>query len=246
MPKITEFNDIIAHVSEHTHRDDEGPHVLLSFSGGKDAWGVWLALQGSGLNIHPFSYYIVPGLEIVDDYLAECERRVGPILRYPHPMLYDMLTSCTMQAPQRIWALEHLGLPRFTKDDLHRCAENDLGFPAKSCYVALGLRAADSIMRGSYFKSHGAVDTKRKVFSPIWDWDKARLVDALRAGGVKLSREYLLFGRTMDGPVLLYSLALKRHAPRDYRTLLEWFPLLESEVWRYERAVENGEVPNAV
>lgn len=235
---IDTFDDLIAHVQKKTYENN----VLLSFSGGKDAWGTWIAIR-EHFEITPFYYYIVPGLEFIDEYLAKCEQRLGCHIRqYPHPMLYDMLTSCTSQAPQRIWALEHMGLPRFDKDFLHRCVEQDAGFPEKSCYVALGLRAADSIMRGSYFKNFGPVDDKRKVFSPIWNWKKDRLLDALKRENIKLSREYAWFGRTFDGPVLLYSWGLKKYAPRDYARLLEWFPMLEGEVWRYERHLEQGGV----
>ena len=233
---IFDFEEMI----DHVHKETFEKNVLLSFSGGKDAWGTWIAIKNQGFNIHPFYYYIVPGLEIIDEYLHECEKIVGKIRKYPHPMLYDMLTTCTMQPPQRIWALEHMDLPRFTKDDLHRYIEMDLDLPDDSCYVALGLRAADSIMRGSYFKRHGAVNSERKVFSPIWDWNKAKLIDELKKAKIKLSREYDLFGRTMDGPVLLYSWNLKQHAPRDYQKLLEWFPMLETEIWRYERSLKNA------
>lgn len=232
---ITSFDEIISHVHKKTYKNN----VLLSFSGGKDAWGTWIAIRDK-VEITPFYYYIVPGLEIIDEYLAKCEKRVGKILQYPHPMTYQMLTSCTLQSPQRTWALEHMGLPRFSKDDLHRCVEADSGFPENSCYTALGLRAADSIMRSSYFKAHGPVDDKRKVFSPIFNWNKARLVEALCAEKIVLSREYELFGRTLDGPVLLYSWGLKQHAPRDYARLLEFFPMLEAEVWRYERHLSQG------
>lgn len=232
---ITAFDDIIAHVQQKTFENK----VLLSFSGGKDAWGTLVAIKDH-FEIIPFYYYIVPGLDIIDEYLARCEKRLGRIRRYPHPMLYNMLNSCTSQSPARIWAIEHMALPTFDKDYLHRCVENDAGLPEFSAYTALGLRAADSIMRGSYFKNHGAVSEKRKVFSPIWDWNKARLLDELKRHDVKLSREYALFGRTMDGPVLLYSWGLKKYAPRDYARLLEWFPMLEAEVWRYERYLAKG------
>ena len=233
---ITTYAELISHVQDRTFEKN----ILLSFSGGKDAWGTWIATRDH-FEITPFYYYIVPHLEFIDEYLSRCEKRLGCHIRqYPHPMLYDMLTSCTMQAPQRVWAIEHMGLPRFDKDFLHRCVEGDAGFPESSCYVALGLRAADSIMRGSYFKNFGPVDDKRKTFSPIWDWKKDKLVDALKKDGIKLSKEYLWFGRTFDGPVLLYSWNLKKYAPRDYARLLEWFPMLESEVWRYERMLKNG------
>lgn len=238
---ITTFDDIITHVREKTFENK----VLISFSGGKDAWGTWLAINDQFDEVVPFYYYIVPGLEIIDDYLAECEKRVGRIRRYPHPMLYDMLTSCTSQSPTRVWALEHMGLPRFDKDFLHRCVERDLGYPEQSMYVALGLRAADSIMRASAFKRNGPVNDKRKVFSPIYDWNKAKLLDVLRANNVTLSKEYAFFGRTMDGPVLLYSWGLKQHAPRDYARLLEFFPMLEAEVWRYERHLRQEGIANA-
>jgi hypothetical protein len=232
---ITTFDDLIAHVKKNTFENN----VLLSFSGGKDAWGTWIAIRDH-FTLTPFYYYIVPGIEIIDEYLAECEKRIGRIRQYPHPMTYSMLNGCSFQSPARICALELMDLPTFDKDAIHRCVENDAGLPDFSAYTAIGTRAADSIMRGSAFKKHGPVNDKRKTFSPVWDWNKERLLAELKRNGVKLSREYTFFGRTMDGPVLLYTWGLKKYAPRDYARLLEWFPLLESEVWRYERYLADG------
>lgn len=233
---ITTFDELAAHVQSKTFNNK----ALLSFSGGKDAWGTWLAIRDH-FEVIPFFYYIVPGLEFVDEYLARCEKHMGcPIRQYPHPMLYTMLRTCTAQTPDRCWAIEHMGLAEFDKDDLHRFVEADTGLPHFSCYTALGLRAADSIQRGTYFKRRGPVNDERKVFSPIWDWNKARLLEALKKEGIALSPEYAWFGRSFDGPVLLYSWGLKKYAPRDYARLLEWFPMLESEVWRYERHRTQG------
>lgn len=236
---IDNFDDLIRHVQAKTHEN----HVLLSFSGGKDAWGTWLAIRDR-FEIHPFYYYIVPDLEFVDEYLAHCEKVLGKrILQYPHPVTNDMLNGCTFQPPNRVWALQHLDPILYDNDPIHRCTESDSGLPEFSCYAALGLRAADSIMRSSYFKKYGPVDDKRKVFSPIWNWNKERLITELKRHGIKLSKEYVWFGRSLGCPILLYTWGLKQHAPKDYQRLLDWFPMLEAEVWRYERYLKNGGSP---
>ena len=45
--------------------------------------------------------------------------------------------------------------------------------------------------------------------------------------------------RSFSGIHAGYLLPIKKHAPKDYRKILEWFPLIEAECWRYERATGN-------
>ena len=67
--------EIIRYVRERT---PDG-HVLLSFSGGKDAWATWLGIRDhfEPEKITPFYYYLVPGLEFIEEYLEYAEKVLG-------------------------------------------------------------------------------------------------------------------------------------------------------------------------
>ncbi|GAB6036153.1 hypothetical protein JCM15519_07120 [Fundidesulfovibrio butyratiphilus] len=229
------YEEIIAHVKAHT----PGGHVLLSFSGGKDAWVTWLACRDH-FELTPFYYYLVPGLEFVEDYLAYAERRLGKhIIRLPNPRLFDMLREGVFQPPERWPVINAAQLPKMTYDDLSRAAEDAADLPER-CWTALGVRAADSARRALVFKTHGAINETRRYFYPVWDWRKDRLVEALQKECIKLPIDYELFGRTFDGIYLLYLWNIKNHFPRDYQRILEWFPDADMEVWRYERSLKKA------
>lgn len=227
------YEQILAEVRD---KAPEGK-VLLSFSGGKDAWGVWLALRDH-FDLQPFYYYLVPGLEFIEDYLAYAERKLGKhVLRLPNPRLADMLREYVYQPPERWPVLQAANLPKFSFDDLSRAAEDAVGWP-EGCWTALGVRAADSVRRAMLFKTHGAINDKRRYFYPIWDWKKDRLLEEITRAGIKLPVDYKLFGRTFDGVYLLYLWNIKKHFPRDYARILQWFPDADMEVWRYEQSLK--------
>ncbi len=229
------ISDMIKEVKDSSPNPDA---CLLSFSGGKDAWCSWLAVRDHFQTVQPFAYYLVPGLETVDAYLDYCERRMGcRVVRLPSPRLLGMLRDGVFQTPRHMDVIDAAHLPELTWDDMGRMTESAAGLPANT-WTAVGVRGADSIGRASAFKRQGVVNPKRRVFYPIHDWRKADVVGALKREGIKLSPEYRLFGRTFDGLYLLYAWGLKQHCPADYARCLEWFPLMECEVFRLERALE--------
>ena len=228
--KTQSYEDIISHVKAHT---PEGK-ILLSFSGGKDAWGTWFSVRDH-FDVYPFYYYMVPGLELVEEYLTYCEKIIGRhIVRLPNPMFYAALNDNVFQPPDRWPIIQRLNLPKITFDDVARAAEESFKLPPM-CYTAVGVRSADSARRAMAMRIHGVINEKRKVFYPIWDWKKDRLVDELVKNNIRLSKEYLLFGRSFDGIFLLYLYQLKKHCPKDYQKVLDWFPLADLEIFKYER-----------
>ena len=231
---MNEIDKIISHIE----KDNVAPgKCLISFSGGKDAWSCWIALRDK-METTLYAYYLVPKLEVVDEYLDYCERKTGQkIHRYPSPFVYDRLTDLHYQPPERVGTIDAANLPKLDFDAISRAAELDAGLPA-NMWTATGVRAADSISRASAIKAHGAWNDKRRIFYPVWDWKKEDVIGALRSNHIRLSREYLSFGRTFDGLFLLYALGLKRDYPRDYARVLEMFPFVELEVFRYEKALE--------
>ena len=124
-------------------------------------------------------------------------------------------------------------LPNFTYLDIVEMLGAEVGI--ENPMAASGVRAADSPMRRIQFATHGAISRGRRHWYPVWDWGVDRLIDEMNRAGAKLPVDYDLFGRSFDGLDLRFIMPLKKHRPADYRRVLDWFPLVEVEVWRFER-----------
>lgn len=214
--------------------EKEGKPVLLSFSCGKDAIAAWLKLRGR-VEVIPFFLYLVPGLEFVEESVRYYEEFFDQkIIRLPNPNLYRMINSAIYQPPDRLTTIDGCGLPNFSHDDLRDELVSDLGLSADSWTVD-GVRAADSLNRHTAMKMYGPLNHKRKVAHAVWDMKKPELIDIIERSGVKLPVDYQMFGRTFDGIDFRFIAPIKKHFPKDYETILEWFPLIELEMMRYEK-----------
>lgn len=210
--------------------------TLLAFSTGKDAIASWLAIRDSFDKVHPYYLYLVPGLEFVEESLAYYEQFFGTkIARLPHPSLHRWLNTFTFQPPERVAVIKQANLPWFDYKDIRQVMIEDHGLQ-ENMLVADGVRAADSPMRRIAIKTHGPITLNQGRYHPIWDWLKADLIACFRKAGVKLPIDYTLFGRSFDGLDLRFLLPLKKHRPQDFRRVLEWFPLAELEIYRWEHA----------
>lgn len=205
--------------------------VLLSFSCGKDSIAAWLALAPH-FAVVPFYCYLVPGLQFVDLSLDYYENYFGTrIERLPHPSLYRMLRNFVFQPPERCAVIEEMDLPRIDYDSLAEELRKKFGL-GPEVYVAAGVRAADSPARRMAVNQRGCINHKRRTFWPVWDWKKAQLLEELRRATVKLPIDYKLFGRSFDGIDYRFLEPISRELPDDYRTILEWFPLADLELFR--------------
>jgi len=210
--------------------------TIIAFSTGKDAVAAWLAIRDSFDAVHPYYLYLVPGLEFVEESLVYYEQFFGvKIRRLPHPSLHRWLNTYTFQAPERLRVIDQANLPMHDYRDIRQVMIEDLGLNEQTL-VADGVRAADSPMRRIAIKTHGPISLAQGRYHPVWDWLKADLVACFQKSGVKLPVDYNLFGRSFDGIDLRFVLPLKKHRPGDYRKILEWFPLVELEVFRWEHA----------
>jgi hypothetical protein len=217
-------------------RGDGGERVILSFSAGKDAIAAWIAMRDAGLKVLPYFMYIVPDLGFIERGVRYFEEYFETkILRVPHPALYRMLNEFVFQPPERCRLIEDLDLPEYDYDELRDCVADDFGVP-RTTWSASGVRAADSLMRRTHFKMHGPMNHNRRVFYPVWDWKKAELVERIRAERIQMPVDYQLFGRSFDGIDFRFLYPIKQHFPEDYAKILEWFPLAELEIKRYEYA----------
>lgn len=215
-------------------RKETGKKTLLAFSTGKDSIAAMLAIRDT-FDVIPVYFYLIPGMEFVEESLAYYERELfgRPIVRMPHPALYRWLNSYVYQPPHRAPVIDAARLPEFDYRDVHDLVREKFDAPDALC--ATGVRAADSPMRRVSIMQHGAILKSKGEYFPVWDWKKARLVQELAKSGVKLPIDYRIWGRTFDGLDARFLVPLKKHFPRDFARVLEWFPLAEADVFRAER-----------
>lgn len=239
MSKAIPGAEVIKTVRRHQDK------TLLAFSTGKDAIAAWLAIRDHFDEVVPYYLYLVPGLEFVEESLAYYERFFGcRIHRLPHPSLHRWLNALMYQAPENIAVIEQAGLPEFDYADIQRAMvqavrpdlQNDM-------LVADGVRAADSPMRRIAISKNGPISFERARYHPVWDMLKADLIDMFRAHNVKLPVDYKIFGRSFDGLDLRFLMPIKKHFPRDYQKILEWFPLADIEIARYEFSIRDRVKP---
>lgn len=235
-----EVERICNEVKEKTGSDK----VMLSFSGGKDAWATWCAIKDI-LDVYPFFYYSpIDELEYFKPYLAYCEKKMGRhIARFPAPSVLNCLSKdgLVFQPPYRCIMLERLDIQPYTFEELQYEAASYWGLP-QNTYTALGVRAADSVRRALHFKQHGAITDNRHKFYPVWHWKKEDLIECFKKHDIKLSIDYKLFGRTGEYTSYTYIKKLKDNFPVDYQRIKEFFPLVVLEDYRYEKVKETRNI----
>ncbi|WP_245932703.1 phosphoadenosine phosphosulfate reductase [Aquabacterium olei] len=216
------------------------PRTLLSFSCGKDAIGAHLAIRDHFDEVVPYYLYLVPGLEFVDESLDYYERTLfggRRIIRLPHPSLPRMLNALVFQPPDRVSVLDRLDMAEHDYKEVTDAIKAELGM-GDEVLTASGVRAADSPLRYMHFKKRGAITWTKGQYYPVFDWNKARLAEAIERAGVKLPVDYRLFGRTFDGIDLRFLIQIREHFPRDFQRILDWFPLAELELYRYDKRAQ--------
>ena len=218
-----------------------GETTLQSFSRGKDSIACTLGIR-KRLNIIPVHFILVPGLEFVEESLDYYERKLfgRHILRLPHPSFYRYLNEGLFQTVERNEVIDAARLKEITYMDVFASAARQEGFEPSSLLTAVGARAADSALRQMSMRRHGAFRPSTQSWWAIWDWNKARLMEEISRAGISLPVDYLMFGRSFGGLDAQYIIPIKKMFPRDYRRILDWFPLIDAEIWLYEKNQQNA------
>lgn len=214
-------------------KDIAGDTILLSFSGGKDSVAMWLYLR-EHFNILPYFLYWVPGLSFVEESMAYYEDFFDTeIVRLPHPLFYKMLRQFAYQPPENVAAIAALNLVDFDLADIDNILANEYGLDLP--FTAIGMRVKDNMERRSLLFNQGVLGAKRRrYYYAIWDWDVNQVSQAILNAGIKLSKEYRYWGRTVAAFDYQYLKPLKEHFPADFDRIREWFPLIDLEFFRYE------------
>ena len=205
--------------------------VFLSFSCGKDSTAAWIAMHEYEIPVLPVYFYVVPGLEIVQESILFFEEYFcQKIACYPHPSLYRMLEANVYQPPNRLHVLDNAQLPVPDLSMMWDEIRSDYGL--KNAWIADGVRASDSIVRRASLTKHGVMKYHSHKVSPIADWLKEDVMNCLNKHNVKLPVDYELWGRTLDGLDARFTSKLKERFPQDYETIKAFFPLVELDLLR--------------
>lgn len=210
--------------------------ILLSFSRGKDSICAAVALMEAGYDLIPFYGVSCPGLSFVEESLDYYERHLFKrhIVRVWHPSFAAKLRDGYMQPPHRLPICVAADIAAYTWADVQQAVGMKFKLPVETL-TAVGVRAADSVQRLINIKTNGPFVESKRVFFPIWDWKKDRLIECLSKNSIKLPYDYVMFGRTFDGMIGQFLSPIKKHLPWDYQVILDWFPMADAEVFRYER-----------
>lgn len=208
--------------------------ILMSFSCGKDSIAAWLAIRDTFPNIVPFYMWIVPGLEFVEKSLSYFEDYFNTeIVRIPHPSFWRWMNNYMWQPPERCMVIDAANVANYNYDQLNEVLLSWLGLPSHT-FICAGVRAADSPMRRAAINQYGSINWKRRYFYPVWDMYKDELIDLVLENNVLLPVDYDWFGRSFDGVDYRFLAPLRKHSPRDFERIMEWFPMAQLEIMRYE------------
>jgi len=214
--------------------------TLCSFSMGKDSIATYLEVRDHFKRVVPFYLHSVPDLEFVEDNLHYYEKKLGQhIIRLPQPKFYEMLNSLMYQPPiqERHDMIKGWKLPKFDHVDVHYEVCECAGVDPKTTYTGIGVKFAGSIQRRTALARNGLVTHSRQKYYPIAYYNKQDVIDKVVSAGWKLPSDYLMFKDSMDGFQIRYLLPIKQQHPRDFQRILEWLPLAELEIYRYERSL---------
>lgn len=210
--------------------------MLLSFSG-KDSLAAWLYLKEHNFEVVPYFCYSVPHLSFDDEMIEYYEDKMQTrIYRILHPASYAMLSNLAWMPPDAAPAVLRMQIPNnvdwaFVERQLIEAEKM-----RPDTFTAVGIRAKDNLMRNRLVHQMGPLGLKhRRYWWAVWDFTMDDTIGIIRKHGLKLSRAYSIWGATgdiWDYPVLI---ALRDQEPADYAKIVQMFPLIEAELFRYER-----------
>lgn len=221
---------------------------LISFSCGTDSIAMWLRLKELNEREHIFDLdhavlfymYYVPGLPFVEDYLSYFEEHEHvQIARVPHNLFLEALANWHFQSPLRAAAIEALQKTKYSfvpmsKEAIEDYVKASCGMP-EDAYTCVGVKAGDSAMRRMAMRKTGGLNTNKRKFYPIADFEQRDVVDIIKRHGLKVPIDYELFGISYENLQYRFAKVLSEQCPKSWAICREWFPAIDLSIARYER-----------
>ena len=205
---------------------------FLGMSGGKDSVCAWLQLRKFFDTIIPFHCATIPGMVFREKALRHYEEEFDQhILRMMDASLTSDLIQGIYQLREDGPFISEQGWHRYDKLELVEFLRTKYNLPRAWC--AFGIQASDSQDRRIQCVQYQGRHDSNKTFYPCWDWPHGKIIETVRESGIRLGPEYLYSSRTIEGtPSATYTTILRKHFPRDYKELVDWYPLVEAKVFR--------------
>lgn len=202
---------------------------FLGMSGGKDSVCAWLQLRKYFSQIIPFHCATLPGMRFREKALRYYE---GKFDRHILRMMDASLSSDLLQGIYQLRCdapfIASLGWHRYDKLEVVEFLRATFNLPRAWC--AFGIQASDSIDRRIYCAQYEGKNAKNKTFYPCWDWPHGKVIETVQEAGLALGPEYRYSSRTIEGtPSATYTDVLREHFPSDYKTLVDFYPLVEAK-----------------
>lgn len=228
VPSLDLF-DVVDRLQEGDRR------VILSFSG-KDSLAAWLYLREHGFEVIPYWCYSVPGLSFDDEMLDYYESFFGThIYRFLHPATYKLLDALAWQPPDAVAPILRLNIQRGIDFTFLEQLIIDAHSLRPDTFTVVGIRASDNLMRNRLVHQMGPLGLKhRRYWWAVWDFKMDDVLGLIHKYQVKLSKAYTIWGSTGDIWDYHVLKTLKEKAPADYSKIVQMFPLIEAEFFRYE------------
>lgn len=210
--------------------------ALLSFSG-KDSLAAWLYLREHDFEVIPYWCYSVPGLSFDDEMIQYYEDYFQThIYRFLHPASYGLLYALAWQPPDTVAPILRMRIPRNVDFAyIERQIIETLGL-REDTFTAVGIRARDNLMRNRLVHQMGPLGLRRRRYWwAVWDFSLDDVLGIIRRHGVKLSRAYSIWGATGDIWDYRILKTLQEKEPADFARIVEMFPLIQAELFRYEQ-----------
>lgn len=194
---------------------------------------MWLELRDH-FELIPYYMEWIPGLAYVEESLRYYEEFFGQhIIRLPHPLFWQYVNDFRFQTPERVAAIRRLDFPKYDFAMLDEVLCTRLNKPG--LFTAMGMRAADGLMRRNLIIQQGVLGYKRRrFFYPIWDWTVADVGDMINLHNVSLPIDYEIWGRTVTDFTYQFIVEVRDRFPSDWQRIRDWFPLIDLEIFRYE------------
>ena len=197
---------------------------IVCFSGGKDSIVTLDLCARYFKRIHVVFMYSVPGLSFQEANLRWYEEKYGiEIERIPHFMISEWMRY-------GIFRKEDYSVPIVKPLDVYQY----LRLSSDMWWIAAGERIADSIVRRAMIKNSGSIDDKRGRIYPVAHWNKAEVMRYIQYHKLKLSPESAVLGHSFRSLEPSEMALLKKHYPKDYEKVAEWYPFVEAAVRNYE------------
>lgn len=212
---------------------------FLMFSRGKDSVAAWLYLRNFFKRIIPFYLYDIPDfLSFEEQSLAYYEDYFGiKIERFLDGNVVKDWQDLVFQSPLTEKIIDDFGyLKSYTVFDIVDFLRKKHNAPKGWCAASLSL--CDNLCRRTIINTRGAVNYRRMIFYPCFDWTKKMILDIIKKHNLKLAPDYLFSPRSFSFRRYSNLMWVFKNRPDDFKKIEQYFPMIKAAIVREELVSE--------